>query len=118
MSHHSVNARLARLSTLPIVSAVASEPENELSRQPAWAPRPRVRRRSARVDVAAGTVVALLTLLLAPGLAVAAVVAVAMLALCGLSALLSRQRARRGIAGGARTAVRFRPSEHAGPPRR
>ena len=94
------------------MNAVARQHENELSRPRAWQ-QPRVRRRSARVDVAAGAGVALLTLLLAPGLAIVAVVALAMLLLCGLSALIARRRTRRSGAAGTPMAMGFRPSGHA-----
>jgi hypothetical protein len=89
------------------------EPENELMNAHAWSPRPRARRRTARLDVAVGALVALLVLLLAPGLAVVGIIATAMIALCGASALLARRRARRAGEGRAVGAVRLHPSERA-----
>jgi hypothetical protein len=95
------------------VNVTAAQPENDLATAQPWSVRPRVRRRTARVDVAVGALLALLALLLSPGLAVVAVVAVAMLALCGVSALLTRRRARRGAGPRSAVAVRLHPSERA-----
>jgi hypothetical protein len=95
------------------MNVTTAEPENQLTSPQAWSPRPRWRRRTARVDVAVGALLALLALLLAPGLAVVAVVAAVMLALCGVSALLARRRARRGAGARDVTAVRFHPSARA-----
>ena len=53
------------------------------------------RRRLLRVDLAAALLLALLVLVLAPGLAIAALVALALLAACGVWAALARRRAHR-----------------------
>jgi hypothetical protein len=53
------------------------------------------RRRAARVDAAIGLAVAALTLILAPGLAIVAIVAVALLAICAVSVLGGRWHERR-----------------------
>ena len=53
------------------------------------------RRRLARVDVAIGIVGAGVILLATPGLAIAAVIALIVLLLCGVSVLVERRLARR-----------------------
>jgi len=52
--------------------------------------------RDARIDVALGVVLALLVVLAAPGLAVVAILVLAVLAVCGVSLLVSWIRRRRG----------------------
>jgi Flp pilus assembly protein TadB len=56
----------------------------------------RRRRANARLDLALGAFVALLLLLFAPGLAIVALVAFAIIALCLLSVAVERWRRRRG----------------------
>jgi len=55
----------------------------------------RRRRRLARVDLGLGTIGALVLLLATPGLAITAIVALAVLALCLLSVVLERRGRRR-----------------------
>jgi hypothetical protein len=49
-----------------------------------------------RLDIGLGLLIAVVTLLLAPGVAIVAVVALLVLAICTLSILLERWRSRRG----------------------
>jgi Flp pilus assembly protein TadB len=53
------------------------------------------RRRLARIDVALGLVAAVVLLLASPGLAIAGIVALLVLAGCGVSLLVQRQLERR-----------------------
>lgn len=53
------------------------------------------RRRLARVDVAVGVAVAILTLMIAPGLAIIGLAATCALAICAISVPLQRWRTRR-----------------------
>jgi hypothetical protein len=52
----------------------------------------RRRRRLLRVDVALGVLIATVTLVIAPGLAVVAVIALVVLAFCAASLVLDRRR--------------------------
>lgn len=73
------------------------------------------RRRLLRVDVGVGVIGALVLLIATPGLAVAAIFAGVLLALCGGSLLVQRRRARRRAdASGPRRA----PEAHAAPRQR
>jgi Flp pilus assembly protein TadB len=53
------------------------------------------RRRLARIDAALGVLVAILALIIAPGLAIIGVAAMCALALCAISVPLQRRRTRR-----------------------
>jgi len=53
------------------------------------------RRHLFRVDVGLGLLIAVVALLLAPGVAIVAVGALVVLAICGISILLERRRSRR-----------------------
>jgi hypothetical protein len=53
------------------------------------------RRRVARIDVTIGVALAILALIIAPGLAIIGVAAVCALALCAISVPLHRRRTRR-----------------------
>jgi hypothetical protein len=53
------------------------------------------RRRLVRIDVAVGVVVAILALIIAPGLAVIGIAAMCALAMCAISVPLQRWRTRR-----------------------
>jgi uncharacterized iron-regulated membrane protein len=55
----------------------------------------RRRRRRARLDVSLGLLGAIVLLLVSPGLAIAAVVALALIVLCALSVVLERRAGRR-----------------------
>ncbi len=53
------------------------------------------RRRVARIDAAVGIIVAILALLIAPGLAIIGIAAMCALALCAISVPLQRRRTKR-----------------------
>jgi Flp pilus assembly protein TadB len=53
------------------------------------------RRRFARIDVAIGVALAILALIIAPGLAIIGIAALCALALCAISVPLQRRRTRR-----------------------
>jgi predicted branched-subunit amino acid permease len=95
------------------MNATAAAPDSELTATHLPQARGTVRRRAARTDVALGLVLALLAFALAPGLAVAAIIASALLVLCGLSVLFARRRSRRHAGGGA--GMRLRSSGRARP---
>lgn len=68
---------------------------DDLSRRRARRAQARHERQLLRADVAVGIVVAIVGLIIAPGLAVVAIVALAILAVCGVWLLLERRRGRR-----------------------
>ncbi len=68
---------------------------DDLSRRRARRAQARRERTLLRADVAAGSVVAIIGLIVAPGLAIVAIVALAVLAVCGVWLLIERRRARR-----------------------
>jgi Flp pilus assembly protein TadB len=73
----------------------AIEPLNDMSHLHARRRQARRRRHLFRVDIALGLLIAVVALLLAPGIAIVAVVALAILAGCGVSILIDRRRSRR-----------------------
>lgn len=97
------------------MNATAAAPESELTATHLPQARGTVRRRAARTDVALGLVLALLAFALAPGLAVVAIIASALLVLCGLSVLFARRRSRRRGAAGGGAGMRLRSSGRARP---
>jgi len=92
------------------VRGVGSAPSTaSMARLHARRQQARRRRQLARLDMGLAAAAALLLLLMAPGLAIAGLVAGLVLALCALSLLLERRRSRRAE-GVARTGGRSRPS--------
>jgi hypothetical protein len=72
----------------------ATEPLHDMSRLHARRRQARRRRYLIRVDIGLGLLIALAALLITPGLAIVAVVALLVLAICGVSMLLGRWRSR------------------------
>ena len=72
-----------------------AEPSRDISKLRARRRQARRRRRLARLDLGVGLLAAIVLLLATPGLAIAAVVALLVLALCVLSVVLERRAARR-----------------------
>ena len=73
----------------------ATEPLKDMSYLHARRRQASRRRRLFRVDIGLGLLIAVVTLLLAPGVAIVAVVGLLVLAICVVSILLERWRSRR-----------------------
>lgn len=61
-----------------------------------------MRNRTLLIDLAIAAVVAIVVLIISPGLAVTAIIALIVLVICGVSLLVSKRRARRTRAPSAR----------------
>lgn len=74
----------------------ATKPLKDMSHLRARRRQARKRRHLIRVDIGLGALIALVALLLAPGLAILAVAALLLLVICSASILLEQWRSRRG----------------------
>ena len=112
-SHHAISGALTRASTLtaacfptisPTAETVSATAETVSAAKPVWdTPRlndrgdvERRRRHFVGMDIGLGLIAAVAALLLAPGLAIVAVVALSLLAVCSVSLGIDRLRSRRG----------------------
>lgn len=77
-----------------LAPATEVAPPRDISRLRARRREARRRRRLARLDLGLGVIGAMVLLVATPGLAITAVIALAVLALCVLSAVLERRRGR------------------------
>ncbi len=94
----------------------ATRPSRDMAELRARRRRARRRRRLARLDLGIGVLGAIMLIVLTPGLAIAAAVALLVLALCVLSVVLERRVARRaGVPDRPRAAKKRRPDR---PPKR
>jgi Flp pilus assembly protein TadB len=73
----------------------ATKPLNDMSYLRARRREARRRRYLFRVDIGLALLIAVVALLLAPGVAIVALAALAILATCGVSILIDRRRSRR-----------------------
>jgi Flp pilus assembly protein TadB len=72
-----------------------TEPLKDISRSRARRKQARRRRHLARLDFGLGLLLAVVALLVAPGIAIVALVALLALVICALSVVLERRRSRR-----------------------
>jgi Flp pilus assembly protein TadB len=73
----------------------ATKPLNDMSRLRARRREARRRRHLFRIDIGLALLIAVVALLLAPGVAIVALAALAILAICGVSVLIDRRRSHR-----------------------